>query len=301
MNPHRLRAYFYLLVVTIIWGAAEPIIKFTLGAIPALTFITYRFFLSAILAVLTFAFVGFHLPKPSKTLLPVLLYGFLTSTVTLGLLFFGLEKTTVLDTTLITTISPLIIVLSGVIFLQDRITKSEKLGMAVAVVGTSITLIQPLINAGTSSLRLSGNILIFAYLITNALSVVILKKLLRDGVSSLLLTNIAFIIGFVSLVPVLFSQTSPSEVISSLTHTPLIYHLGVFFMAIVSGNIAYTLSNMGQKSIEVSEAALFSYLYPLITTPLAVLWLGEDITPAFIAGAVLITIGVIIAEYKKAK
>ena len=54
-----------------------------------------------------------------------------------------------------------------------------------------------------------------------------------------------------------------------------------------------------QKSIEIGEASLFAYLYPLFSTPLAVVWLGEKITPMFIVGAVVITIGVVIAEIKK--
>ena len=40
-------------------------------------------------------------------------------------------------------------------------------------------------------------------------------------------------------------------------------------------------------------------MYPIFAAPLAVLWLGEKITPMFIIGAVIITIGVAIAEIKK--
>ena len=72
-------------------------------------------------------------------------------------------------------------------------------------------------------------------------------------------------------------------------------------MALLSGSLAYTLSHAGQKTIEIGEAAVFSYLYPLFAAPLAVLWLGEKITPSFIFGGLVITVGVVIAEYKKRK
>ncbi|PIP57395.1 hypothetical protein COX03_03365, partial [Candidatus Woesebacteria bacterium CG22_combo_CG10-13_8_21_14_all_39_10] len=63
MNPHRLKAYILLLIVAVIWGIAGPVIKFTLGGFPPLLFLTYRFGLSTLVAVILFAFLGFHFPK----------------------------------------------------------------------------------------------------------------------------------------------------------------------------------------------------------------------------------------------
>ena len=122
MNPHRLKAYFLLTIVTIIWGVAEPVIKYTLGGFPPLLFLTYRFGLSTLVALITFSLFGFHFPKGNKLRLELCLYGFVTSTLSLGLLFFGLEKTTVLDATLITLINPLLISFAGVYFLKEHIT-----------------------------------------------------------------------------------------------------------------------------------------------------------------------------------
>ena len=70
-------------------------------------------------------------------------------------------------------------------------------------------------------------------------------------------------------------------------------------MAFLSGSLAYYLGNKAQKTIEIGDAAVFSYLYPIFSTPLAVLWLGEKITPMFIIGGIIITIGVVMAEIKK--
>ncbi|NTV79075.1 MAG: EamA family transporter [Clostridiales bacterium] len=39
--------------------------------------------------------------------------------------------------------------------------------------------------------------------------------------------------------------------------------------------------------------------YPIFAAPLAVIWLGEKITPVFIIGAIIIAVGVFIAEVKK--
>ncbi|MDP3994763.1 MAG: EamA family transporter, partial [bacterium] len=77
------------------------------------------------------------------------------------------------------------------------------------------------------------------------------------------------------------------------------FHLGVLFMALISGNLAYSLWIKGQKTIEIGEAALFNYLYPVFAIPLAILWLKETVTIPFVIGAIIIVIGVFIAEIKK--
>ena len=52
MNPYRLRAYILLIAVSVIWGVAAPVIKFTLRGIDPISFLTYRFFLAAVLGIL---------------------------------------------------------------------------------------------------------------------------------------------------------------------------------------------------------------------------------------------------------
>lgn len=297
MNPTRTRAYIELLIVSAIWGIAGPIIKYTLGGFDSLTFLTYRFGLSSIIALLSFALLRIHLPKDRETFWNLIAYGFLTSTVALGFLFFGLENTTVLDMSLITLANPILVTIAGVMFLREHVTKKEKVGMGIALAGTLLTVIEPLIQNGDGALRLSGNVLILGYLIATAWSAVLAKELLRKDVSPLIMTNVSFVIGFLSLLPFALILNRPS--LAAVSSVPLPYHLGVFYMAFLSGSLAYYLANRAQKTIEIGEAAIFSYLYPLFSTPLAVIWLGEKITPVFIMGAAVIAAGVFIAETKK--
>jgi drug/metabolite transporter (DMT)-like permease len=295
MNPHRLKAYFLLAVVSVIWAVASPIIKYTLGAVPPLLFLTYRFGLSTLISIICFFIFGFHFPKETKIRWELILYGFLTSTVSLGLLFFGLENTTVLDMSLITLVNPLLVTLAGVYFLKEHVTKKEKVGMAIALVGTVITVIEPFFQNSHSLTGFSGNMLIILYLLFTAWGTVLAKKLLREDINPLTLTNTSFIIGFITLFPFALLKY-PAGAISAI---PLSCHLGVIYMAVLSGSLAYYLSNKAQKTIEIGEAAVFSYIYPLLSTPLAVIWLGEKITPTFVFGAIIIAFGVVIAETKK--
>src|SRR3989344_5161458 len=97
MNSHRARAYIYLLIVAALWGAAGPVIKYTLAGIDPLPFLAYRLGVSALFSL------------------------------ALGILFIALDKTTVLDLTLIGVIGPMIVTAGGAIFFHDHITRREKI------------------------------------------------------------------------------------------------------------------------------------------------------------------------------
>jgi drug/metabolite transporter (DMT)-like permease len=125
------------------------------------------------------------------------------------------------------------------------------------------------------------------------------KILAREDVPAPLVSHVSFLIGFIILLPITFAVYSPGRIISTIVHAPPSAHLGVLYMAVLSGTLAYALRSFAVKTIELSEAAVFSYLYPLWAAPLALLWLGESITLPFIFGAILIAAGVIIAERKK--
>lgn len=287
----RVKAYLMLLVVAVIWGVASPVIKYTLEGFSAPVFLTYRFGISTILAIIIFTITGLHLPKDKNTVFLIFLYGFLNSVVSLGFLFFGMENTTVLEAGLITLASPLLISTAGVYFLHEHVTKREKIGMGIAILGTALTIVGPI--------HFSGNLMVFGYVISTLVTTLLVKKLLKKDVSPIVLTNTSFMIGFVCFLAYVLSSPTIRYTLFSIPSTPISYHFGVLYMAIISGSFAFWLSNKAQKSIEIGEQSLFSYLYPLFSLPLAVIWLGEKVTSMHIIGGIIIIIGVTIAELKK--
>ena len=299
MNPLRLRAYLLLLLVAIIWGIAGPVIKLTLKGLPADIFLFYRFFLSAVVAVIIFLVKGIKFPRESRLIRNIVIYGFFNSTATLGLLFWGTDKTSLLDMSLISLFGPILIILAGFIFLKEHITSKEKIGITIALVGSALFIIEPLLKNHNGQSAFWGNLLILASLISGAFCGVMLKKLLRRGVSPSFLANLTFLIGFLTLLPFVAAKYGLGETFLIIKNTSFPYHLGVIYMAIFSGTIAYSLSNLGQKTIELSEAALFAYLHPIFSAIIAITVLGDKLTNPIIIGSIITFIGVFIAEVKK--
>jgi drug/metabolite transporter (DMT)-like permease len=298
MTSYRVRAYTLLIVVVLLWGVAGPVIKFTLQGIDPLPFLSYRFTLAGIFSFIYFIVKGIKIPKKKEALMLAVSYAILAIPLALGALFYGLDQSTVLDLTLIGAVGPLIVTLGAAVFYKDHITHQEKIGISLVLIGVILNSFYPLF-VKNGEVEFTGNLFLILYLFSDSSAVLIAKKAVRDKIPSITLTNLAFIIGAITIIPLTIAIYGAGSLVTAVTTLPLKYHLGVWYMALLSGNLAYFLYVKGQKSIEASEAVLFNYAQPVIMVPLALFWLHEKLTPAFIIGASIITTGLIIAEYKR--
>lgn len=299
MTIYRLRAYTYLLIVALIWGFAGPVIKLVLRDLPWDLFLAYRFLISSLVA-LPFVLRGqMKVLKKFGLFVLIFIYAVASTSAGLGFLFAGTAKTTLVSMSLITLFGPVLTILAGYFILKDRITWLEKIGIAITFLGSFLIIIEPAIKYNRIQGELGGNLLILLHLTLVTISAIILKKLLRRGVSPVFLANISFIIGLLTLIPVSLQLRPFAQNIAILTDLSLPYHAGVWYMALLSGTLAYSLSNIAQKSIEVSELAVFGYLYPIISAILAVLLLKESVTPMSYFGGGMALVGIFIAEVKR--
>ncbi len=301
MSKERLKSYILLLIVSAIWGIAGPIIKYTLPDFPPIIFLTYRFFISSILMVPIVWVFKPKFPSSKREILMLTLAGLFGSSINLGLLFFGFDKSNVLDATIIGNTAPIFVVLGGVLLLKEKLTQKELIGVVITFIGTLLVVVEPIFDGGIITTQsLLGNLLIVLANIAWVIYIVISKKELKHKIDNLLMTTYMFLLGFVTTLPIALVQTKGVVNLLLLVSTaPLKAHMGVWYMAVLSGSLAYFLYQEGQKKIEASEATLFSYLSPLFAAPLAVLWLREKITTPFVIGTVIVIFGVFIAEYRK--
>jgi len=304
MSERRLRAYLLLLIATTVWALAGPVIKFTLSEISPFNFLFYRFGISSLISLGLLTKGKIRLPKKRQNLWLLFWCGMFGNAIALGLLFVGLDMTTVLDASIIESTIPLVVAAMGVRLMNDRITRREKIGTAIALMGTIITIIGPLLgDGGTVRVgyleRFTGNALILLFVMADSYSFILAKRLTRRRVKPEVITNFSFVIGLGAMVPMVLVTGGVGKLWGEISEMSLSHHVGVWYMAMLSGTLAYWLWTKGQKTIEVSEAALFRYLIPILAAPVAILWLKEELTVHFVLGAAVIARGVIIAEYKR--
>lgn len=292
----RPKAFLILFIVAIIWGLASVVIKATLDGIEPVSFLVYRFGISSLLALFSYKKIFSLRKKPAQTKGLVLLYSIISTPVALGLLFAGMTESSVLTLAVFTAMGPIILSVAGHVFFHEHLTHKQKLGAAIAFIGSLISIAPEFFHhqgVGT----LFGSILIFLYILVDASSVLVLKKLLRTGIDGTALTHLSFICGFVCLLPFLFLTNR--GFFGSLLTLPASIHLGVFYMAVLSGTVAFALRAKAQKTVGLSEAGFMGYLVPILSTLFAVLFLSEKITTEFAIGAVIIALGVFLIEYHK--
>lgn len=294
---NRLKAYLMLILTAAIWGFAAPIVKYTLEFVPPVDFLFYRFILVSAIFVGPFLISLKKTPIPLVQLIKLFLIGILGGPVTLLLIFFGANRTTSLDASLIVAMAPVLIVVGGAFFLKEKVTRRENLGLAIALCGTLFTIIEPLISGSAfAQQHLLGNILTFSSNIAWAAYVMFIKKLSKSY-SPLILTATTFFSGLLILTPLFFY--SPASA-GQITIPPQAFP-GVIYMALFSSVIAYTTYNWGVALIEASEATVFTYLQPVFAAPLAFFWLKEAISRPFLIGVMLIAFGVFLTEYHPRK
>lgn len=301
--PPRTRAYLLLLGTALIWGWASPVVKYSTNYIPPLIMLAYRFAISAFIALLFYPTYRRHLPKKLKDWIYTLIYGFLVSTVTLSLYFVGVKNSSSIVAAMGSVFQPVLASIGGIIFLREHVTHREKTGLTVALIGSLIITFEPLFANGLGQHlgTLLGNLLLIFSRFSDVAGALLSKTILRLKVSPLALTHISFITGFFTLLPLLFFFHPPAAISHSLLTAPFTAHLGVFYMALLSGTLAYTWFHAAEKTIEIGEASVSYYLHPLFAAPLSFFWLKEPLTPTFLFGCLIVSAGVVLAETKKSR
>jgi len=288
-------AYGCLFLTAVIWGISTPVIKYILNFLNPWQFIFWRLLTASVIIIVPLIIVWHHLKISLKDILKYLLIGFLGTPLTLIIFSFGLQKTSAVNTSIISTLSPILIILGGVYFFREKVSARKKWGILLIISGTLVALVGPMIKNGVidKGSFLGDIAVIFAYLCWVAYSLLIKKE---KKLNFFCLTASSFVVGLlVSFGILLFS---PKNVFSfeKITGNPLLTG-SLVFVGIFSTVVAYFTYAIGISKIEASKAVIFTYLQPIFGIPVAILLLKEKVDPIFWLGAGLIVIGVCICQF----
>lgn len=208
-------------------------------------------------------------------------------TLNQALFFTGLSITTPIDTAIINSTNPMIVLLLSVIFLHQPAKKLKILGVLLGFSGTLI-----LILAGGESYPLhmggiKGNILIVLNTLCWSIYLIIIKPLTGKYHPYVLMRWI-FLYGFILLIPI--AATSVTSIhFDSFTLTTwgsLIYIIvGTTFLA-------YLFITFGLSRLTPSVVAFYTYLQPVIVAVVGILIFSEGISMYKIVATLLIFTGI---------
>lgn len=316
-----LLSHLSLLGSVIIWAAAGPVIKITLGHIPPATFLFLRFLIVGIILLPYTIYELLKIKIDTKDYLTLFILGLFSQT-SIILIFWAYKYSSVLDISIIGVLGAIASVYFGHYFYKDKINTKLTIGVILASIGTLIVFIEPLfsgeISNATVNERLFGNFLAILYNVSWIIFVIWSKMTMGEKSTKLkrtlkfinikplkneyppnLIVSLSFYTGLLTMIPLTIVENIFLKTTFNVNLLDPIGVFGLLYMAIFSSIAAYMLYEYGLKEAKVSDAAIYGYLGPVFTLPFAYFLVGESPNIYMMIGGAVIAIGVIIAESNK--
>jgi len=271
-----------------IWGGMYVVSKVVLDIIPPFSLVTLRLILGAITLAMILLFKGF--PSISrKQSWQVLGVGFVGYGISLSLQFLGTKLSSAGNGSLVTSATPAFVLLFAWMLLKEKITPRKLLALFLATLGV-VAVIDPR-SAQLNPELFLGNMFLIGAAITWALYSVLVRKVTQN-MDVLLFSLLAFLGGLPVTVPASAWEFSAI----GIGQINLAIIAGVLFLGIISTALAMVLWNTAFAYVDAGLASLTFFAQPVVGTLLGWLLLGENITPLFLLGGVLIGFGLVISS-----
>ncbi len=283
-----MRIYVSLVITTLFWGGTFIAGRTLAGSVPPANAAFLRFAIATLVLVILARLIDGKIAiPPRKEWFSLLLLG-MTGVFSYNILFFtGLQHIEAGRASLIIALNPLAITLTSVIFLGERLTPKQFIGILISLIGALFV-----ISNGHPSAIISGGFGIGEAAILGCVASwtaysVIGRSVLRS-ISPLAAVFYSSLIGTILLFPLVVMNNSINEIFSYSIYdwTSLIF-LGLFGTA-----IGFSLYYQSIKKIGASRCSVFINLVPLFSILLSWLILNESIKISVLAGGLILLTGV---------
>jgi drug/metabolite transporter (DMT)-like permease len=216
----------------------------------------------------------------------VLVLSLLGITLSNSLSYFGLQYTTVINSGLINSVGPVVILVASLVFFHERVALRQVAGIGCSLAGVLAIVIrgdpQTLLSLAVNG----GDLLLLAAVVAwSGYSLVIRYR--PKELSPMALLTTCFLIGSVVLLPFHVYETTRSPL--PLDPAAL---AGFIYVGIFPGIVSIFCWNRAVGQIGANRASVFTHLMPVFSALLAVLFLGESLERFHLLGAVLIFAGI---------
>lgn len=299
-RPRRTTSYLFMLLNTVVWGASLILVKPAFDVTTPFRFLLYRYIIAGSISLPFFIRYLTQIKNLKQILTKIVLIEILGSSIALSLLYTGLNMTSAIQASLISTTTPIFISVLAVLMLKEKEESHELMGLIITFLGTLLLTVYPLLNghAQIGGVSIKGNLLIMGQNIATAFYFVFTKKYYQK-IPKMFVAMTSFYVSLFTFAPLaLLEAGGVSQLMSQIQidiQYPSVWIAGVF-MGIFGSIIGYTAYLKGQEGIEASEATLFSYLQPLIYIPMGIWLLHESVSSLQIISLLIILVGVVIAE-----
>ncbi len=282
--------YAMLTLSTATWGSAFIAGKFAVQSFEPATVAFFRFFWAAILLFPLMWMMEKNRKKPNLKDHGLFALLGLTGIALYNICFFLATKhAPVIKSSLFIASNPVLIILLSGLFLKEKITRNNLIGMAIALSGVVFIItdghLLTLFQYGFEPIDFILLGAVVSWAIYSVVGKVVLKKF-----SSVESTTYAVAYGTLFLLPFALAETSWNDV----QQAPFATWLAIAHMSIFVTVVSFVMYYNGIKEVGAAKASIFINVMPLSAVIMATLFLGETFTPAHGIGAALVLTGVYI-------
>lgn len=206
--------------------------------------------------------------------------------------FKGLEYTTPIHASVIMTITPIVVLVLSAVYLKEKISKINILGIFLGFAGALILSVYgKSVNPGDNIFL--GNLLIIINATSFSIYLIIIKKL-TDKYHPFTFLKWLFLFGLIMTTP--FSY---QEVLSIQWHTfpPYIWFAATFVIVFATYG-TYVLNPLALTQLRASTVSTFIYVQPVIAAIFALILGSDHLNTVKIVAAALIFVGVYLVTKK---
>tara|TARA_S200000501_G_scaffold357190_1_gene380610 strand:+ start:2047 stop:2958 length:912 start_codon:yes stop_codon:yes gene_type:complete len=249
-------------------------------------------------ACILFWLVSFFIPKETiekKDFFKIAITAFFGMCINMLMFFKGLQLSTPINSGVIVTLTPIIILVLSAIFLKERLTLLKVLGIILGFIGAILLIIYgntiKAINAPNVSL---GNIMLLINAISFGTYLVMVKSLTKKY-STVTLMKWMFLLGVFYTFP--FTINEFMEVSWNSLPFEAIWRMS--FVVLGTTFLTYMLNVYALKTLPATTIGAFTYLQPIITIVYAVITGNDILDSVKILACGLVFLGVYLVSKKR--
>ena len=288
------QGYLLIVITAAAWSGNAIVGRGVVDIVPPVGLAFWRWVAAfPIFLIIAWPYLRKDLPLLVQHWKMVILLALLSISIYNTFIYQGLTTTTAINSFLINTSRPVIIVLLSFLIFRERITSLMSAGLVLALVGTGVIITQGDIYILQTLQFNIGDIWIFVATIAWALYTVVYPK--RPKVHQASLLAVSVFVGLIIIAPFYVWETITVGPVPLRAETLW----GVAYLSVISSVVAYMTYNRAVEVLGANKAGLTSYLLPVFGSILAILILNEVFQLFHGIGFVLILAGVLVAAKAK--
>lgn len=290
------RAYFYLTVTSLFWGANSVAGKLAVGHVSPMVLTTFRWIVAllVILALMT-PQVKRDWPAIRRHWLQLLLYGVFGFTVFNALLYTALGYTSAINAVIEQAGIPMLIFVFNFVLFRIQASLAQVIGFSVTLVGVLVTAAHGEFSAlAELEFNFGDALMLIACIVYAGYTVSLRWKPDMHWQSFIAAPAFGALL---SALPLFFWELSREDAIfPDATGWAIVLYAGIF-----PSLLSQVLYVRGVEMIGANRAGLFINAIPIFGTLLSVLLVGETLHSFHIVALLLVLGGIAIAEWGRPK